>query len=449
MSSSRLHTPFHIFVALGFLVSILSTSLLYNRAEGVIATFAIVALVSLTFARAFIWNRQIAALFLIYILYACFTVFTGTNLLNHSFSDLSQAIEFASATVLTAVMGWVMLSYLERTNTNKYVFYIVVIFSVGIAFYSVLNDGRTYNLMGRYLTTLGYLPCMFSLLFLGTMSHSRKYDQYVAVVLNSCTLLIIVVGIGSRSQTVAILMAWIIAAILFTHPFKVKLKYFGIPIILCAVVLILNQSSLKSSVLKRFENILEMVSLSPIPKVAPIQTQQSVSAEKPKSAKRQGKQQGLVEVKTSNTAANKSKKPAKIEPLTSDDSVNIRISLLRAASSILRDGIWFGNGNAAETKIIQENVGKFANFHNQYVSFTIAGGLGYLLIGIGFILAPFLVLMKTGNSQAKKASIVLSAFLLTLMLFTSQYSLLGFQNIHLLYSLICFSVLTQKMDLTS
>ena len=119
MSSSRLHTPFHIFVALGFLVSILSTSLFYNRAEGVIATFAIVALVSLTFARAFIWNKQITALFLIYIFYACFTVFTGTDLLNHSFTDLSQAIEFASATVLTAVMGWVMLSYLERTNTNK------------------------------------------------------------------------------------------------------------------------------------------------------------------------------------------------------------------------------------------------------------------------------------------------------------------------------------------
>ncbi|UWQ95288.1 O-antigen ligase family protein [Rhodobacteraceae bacterium M385] len=95
-------------------------------------------------------------------------------------------------------------------------------------------------------------------------------------------------------------------------------------------------------------------------------------------------------------------------PPTLDASVSVRVALLQAGLDAAREALWFGNGMWAE-----ENAAapfNHTHVHNQYLSWTIWGGIVALVSGTLFVLAP-LVAGRNHNAGLRVDTIRLAIVL--------------------------------------
>ena len=104
---------------------------------------------------------------------------------------------------------------------------------------------------------------------------------------------------------------------------------------------------------------------------------------------------------------------------------------------------WYlGQGNKSEEEIVTKFVGEhFSTLHNLYLSYLLEGGILHLLIGLTFIIAPFVADQSATKLTLRRKHSCLIMFACSFMLFESHVQLIGFQNLYIMYSFLMFSML--------
>ena len=129
---------------------------------------------------------------------------------------------------------------------------------------------------------------------------------------------------------------------------------------------------------------------------------------------------------------------------TTDSSINTRLSLLTIGIQTAGSNFLFGAGNSAEGAVIKENVGNYANFHNQFISLIVQGGIFHLIAGICFIFAPLIVLFRSTHPSLRPVLVLPSIFWATLLPFTSYFNLTGMAHLHILFSWLLVALVSDS-----
>ena len=251
--------------------------------------------------------------------------------------------------------------------------------------------------------------CIFSLCFIGLLNPNNKAHFSAVVFFNTVTLFVASLGIASRAQTLALVISWLVGAFLLRYPLRVKLAYFLIPTLICTTYFYMNPKYYDKFFTKRFSAINEVVvNAAPITDTL------------------------LQDKKDSETTVKKSEK--KKTKQTSDNSINTRLSLLNIGIQTAGSNFLFGAGNSAEGAVIKENVGNYANFHNQFISLVVQGGIFHLISGICFLFAPLIVLFRSTHRSQRSVLVLPSIFWVTFLPFESYINLTGMAHLHILFS---------------
>ena len=383
--------------------SIFSSALLYNRAEAGILLFGIIGAVLSYNMPAFRQDKNGQIILVLQLIFAVSVLLTGYEILGRSLVGSSHTIEFFGSLTGFSLLGFFSYHFWKKTNGTRFVFPIFSILCVILLIYSMTYGGRVYDLTGRYVITLGLPLCIFSLTFLGLLKPEARLHVNGAIFFNTTTLFVVTLGIASRTQTIALLISWVCAAVVLKHPMRAKLAYFLIPALFCGAYFIANSQNFDGLVSKRFSSLYEMV---------------------------------FATTQIANISPDDSP--------TSDSSINTRLSLLKLGIDTSRENFFFGAGNLAEGQFIKEHVGNYANFHNQFLSFIVQGGIVHLIAGICYIIAPLIVTLGSADQIHRKAIILPSLFLVSLLPFTSYHNLGGMAHLHILFSWLIFALASEQ-----
>ena len=253
--SSRL---FNSSLAVLLIASIFSSALLYNRAEGGIILFAIFAAIISFNLPALRQDKKSQKILLLQLIFAASVLLTGYEIFGRTLVNPSRANELFGSLAGFSLLGLFSYHFLKQTNGTRFVFPIFGVLCAILLVYSMTYDGRVYDLTGRYVITLGLPLCIFSLTFLGTFDHKTKSQLNGVIFFNTVTLFVVALGIASRTHTLALFISWALAAIILRHPLRIKLAYFLIPILFSGAYLVANSEQFNDLVLKRFIALTEL-----------------------------------------------------------------------------------------------------------------------------------------------------------------------------------------------
>ena len=393
------------FTAVCFIISVMSFALLYNRAEGAIGLFAILGALMVFKMNSLLSDKPSQYMLLINCLFAVSALLTGFEVLGRTDVNQSAAIESFSAIIGFSVLGLFGYQLIQKTNAQRFVFPIFAILCIILLAYSFLQNGRVFDLTGRYVITLGLPLCFFSLLFLGTLDPLNNRQWFASLFFNFATISIVALGIGSRAQTIGVITAWFVSFILGKRPWLQKLLFLTVPIILCTAYFLNNPDKFSTVFTKRFGALTEIVLNTDIDKL--------------------------------NSYFEASSLPDEIN----DGSLKTRFKLLVVGAKSAMDAPWLGHGNAYENTQIAQNVGKFANFHNQYLSWITHGGIVHAMLGLGMLLNFIWVTLLIRSRHHIRSLLPLGSFFVIFILFESNYNIPSFQNIHIMFAWIALAMI--------
>ena len=389
-------------------LTLFASSLFYNRIEAPLAILILIAAILLR-RQLFTHFDKVKILLIVHTTYAISLLSNGINFGSRTYTSFDFGISNFATVMMVSFTGVLFYLITKLTNVRNYYTAIIFILATILFVYCNLNDGRTFDLTGRYVLTVGFLLTMLSLCYLATFNPSDKYGWIIASVINSFTLFVIFVGIESRAMFLSLLASWAIAILTLRHKIWQKLAYTLFPVVFCIGMIVANSNS--ESDLSRYNALYSLLKVM-------------------------GFELSLTE---------DLQETDKIQ----DNSISTRYLMLKVGLDNALPTWYLGQGNKAEKEILTKFVGeRFSTLHNLYLSYFLEGGILHLLIGLTFIIAPFVADQSATKLTLRRKHFCLIMFACSFMLFESHVQLIGFQNLYIMYSFLMFSMLEKTAPRT-
>lgn len=389
------------FATLAATLTLFASSLFYNRIEAPLAILILIAAILLR-RQLFTHFDKVKILLIVHTAYAISLLSNGISFGSREYTSFDVGISSFATVIMVSFTGVLFYLITKLTNVRNYYPAIIFILATILFVYCNLSDGRTFDLTGRYVLTVGLLLTMLSLCYLATFNPSDKYGWIIASVINSFTLFVVFVGIESRAMLLSLLASWAIAILTLRHKIWQKLAYTLVPVVFCIGMIVANSNS--ASDLSRYNALYSLLKVM-------------------------GFELSLTE---------ELQETDKIQ----DYSISTRYLMLKVGLENALPTWYLGQGNKSEEQILTKFVGEqFGHLHNLYLSYLLEGGILHLLIGLAFIIAPFVAGQSATILTLRRKHLCLIMFVCSFMMFESLMQLTGFQNLYIMYSFLMFSML--------
>lgn len=399
------HIPIALWTSSAALLTLLSSSLFYNRIEAPLAILILITAISQR-TEIFAYFIRIKFLLILQCIYAFSLLTNGMQIGTREFTSLADGFSNFGNVLTVSVLGALFATaiYVNRVTANFRI--LLLVFAAFLFLYCLLHGGRVYDLTGRYVLTVGFLLTLLSLCYLVRLDPADRFGWVVAMFINSFTLYVVFVGIESRAMTMSLLAAWFVTFFTLDQKFWQKLIYTIVPVLFCVLTIAISDQ--KANDIGRYNALYSLI------KVIGIEI----------------------------NAAKEIDADAEI----SDSSVSTRYLMLKVGVEKSSPTWPMGQGNLAEAEIVKTHIGEnFSTIHNLYLSFLIEGGILHLLIGFAFVIAPFCINPSGSKIEFKKDRLHLIIFSASFMMFESFVQLTGFQNLYIMYSYLIFALLTEPL----
>lgn len=394
------------FATLAATLTLFASSLFYNRIEAPLAILILIAAILLR-RQLFTHFDKVKILLIVHTAYAISLLSNGISFGSREYTSFDVGISSFATVIMVSFTGVLFYLITKLTNVRNYYPAIIFILATILFVYCNLNDGRTFDLTGRYVVTVGLLLTMLSLCYLATFNPSDKYGWIIASVINSFTLFVVFVGIESRAMLLSLLASWAIAILTLRHKIWQKLAYTLVPVVFCIGMIVANSNS--ASDLSRYNALYSLLKVM-------------------------GFELSLTE---------ELQETDKIQ----DNSISTRYLMLKVGLENALPTWYLGQGNKSEEQILTKFVGEqFGHLHNLYLSYLLEGGILHLLIGLAFIIAPFVAGQSATILTLRRKHLCLIMFVCSFMMFESLMQLTGFQNLYIMYSFLMFSMLEKTAN---
>jgi len=389
------------FATLAATLTLFASSLFYNRIEAPLAILILIAAILLR-RQLFTHFDKVKILLIVHTAYAISLLSNGISFGSREYTSFDVGISSFATVIMVSFTGVLFYLITKLTNVRNYYPAIIFILATILFVYCNLSDGRTFDLTGRYVLTVGLLLTMLSLCYLATFNPSDKYGWIIASVINSFTLFVVFVGIESRAMLLSLLASWAIAILTLRHKIWQKLAYTLVPVVFCIGMIVANSNS--ASDLSRYNALYSLLKVM-------------------------GFELSLTE---------ELQETDKIQ----DNSISTHYLMLKVGLENALPTWYLGQGNKSEEQILTKFVGEqFGHLHNLYLSYLLEGGILHLLIGLAFIIAPFVAGQSATILTLRRKHLCLIMFVCSFMMFESLMQLTGFQNLYIMYSFLMFSML--------
>ena len=389
------------FATLAATLTLFASSLFYNRIEAPLAILILIAAILLR-RQLFTHFDKVKILLIVHTAYAISLLSNGISFVSREYTSFDVGLSSFATVIMVSFTGVLFYLITKLTNVRNYYPAIIFILATILFVYCNLSDGRTFDLTGRYVLTVGLLLTMLSLCYLATFNPSDKYGWIIASVINSFTLFVVFVGIESRAMLLSLLASWAIAILTLRHKIWQKLAYTLVPVVFCIGMIVANSNS--ASDLSRYNALYSLLKVM-------------------------GFELSLTE---------ELQETDKIQ----DNSISTRYLMLKVGLENALPTWYLGQGNKSEEQILTKFVGEqFGHLHNLYLSYLLEGGILHLLIGLAFIIAPFVAGQSATILTLRRKHLCLIMFVCSFMMFESLMQLTGFQNLYIMYSFLMFSML--------
>lgn len=430
------------------MLSVISSSLFYNRVEGVV----VVALILFVFLAGFkslkaSMDKSVKELFLINVMFALSTLLTAFPIFQRDLTSIEDGFEYFFSIVGSSLVGGILYLGFMRYDLSKYLKCILIALGLLLCAYVVwymnINGGRVNDLSHRNVHNVGFLYSLLAITFLSTYPINSPRSFITALFVVFTCFFIVFYGIQSRALTLAFGLGLLTLAMRFT--LRYKLRYVGYILFSLITILAIFFHVMPEGRFQRYLSISSMLSttfndLSHMDSTM----ERSGSIDDQKQRLSEGKQKSLYSAEDlGDLAAAIDQKSAHIQ----DASLFLRYKMLIIGSRYALASVMSGHGNVAEKELVSKYIGEaHPHLHNQYLSYLVSGGILHLIFGLTFSFGALVVAVKN-NSQLNITLVApIFVFLLFLLFVGAHNQLLGFQTLYIYYSFILLGILNGNCD---
>jgi len=177
------------FATLAATLTLFASSLFYNRIEAPLAILILIAAILLR-RQLFTHFDKVKILLIVHTAYAISLLSNGISFGSREYTSFDVGISSFATVIMVSFTGVLFYLITKLTNVRNYYPAIIFILATILFVYCNLSDGRTFDLTGRYVLTVGLLLTMLSLCYLATFNPSDKYGWIIASVINSLRFLL-------------------------------------------------------------------------------------------------------------------------------------------------------------------------------------------------------------------------------------------------------------------
>ena len=424
-------------------LTVFSSSLFYNRIEGVL----VVTLLCFVFFTGFKsimagLDRSVIELLCINIIFAFSLVSTAVPIFARELTAFGQGIEYFVSVVGASILGCILYCGFVRFKLSQYLTVILVVWGALLSLYCVwylsAYGGRVYDILGRYVFDVGFPYTLFVVSYLATHQINSKHRMPLITFLICSSFFIVFYGIQSRALTIALLLSLSMLAIRYIAGIRPR-HVFSLFVALVSISSITFQL-ISDDRIQRYSSIMSMLSgtFSSIASVGDVNA--STGSSKIKTG---GFMEG--EVKYSNGEEDLLDLARALDEKTvnlQDGSLQLRYKMLMLGAEYVRDHALYGHGNLAEKEILSNYFKQsHPHLHNQYLSYLVAGGIVHLIFGIAFSFGMLFVAIRNFSHIKVMQIAPIFIFIAFLLFVGSHNQQLGFQNLYIFYTFILLGML--------
>jgi hypothetical protein len=397
------------FATLAATLTLFASSLFYNRIEAPLAILILIAAILLR-GQLFTHFDKVKILLIVHTVYAISMLSNGISFGSRAYTSFDAGISNFANVMMVSMLGAVFLSSYTTVRLDKKFAILLTTLALALFVYCASYEGRVYDLTGRYVYNVGFLLTILSLCQLARLQSDDRFNFFITILVNTCTLYVTFIGIESRAMTLSLICAWIFAFFSLKHKYWQKFLYIFVPIAFCVSAIIMAENKVNDlSRYAAFESLFQVL----------------------------GYELSLTD---------STQQPDQIN----DGSLSTRYQMLKIGIENSLKTWPLGQGNEAESKLLREHIGDgFSTLHNLYLSYLVVGGVLHLFAGLAFILAPMVISFSGISKSVLRNRLHLIIFMLSLMMFGSHVQLTGFQNLYIVYSYFLLACLNlQKQVVT-
>ena len=424
-------------------LTVFSSSLFYNRIEGVL----VVTLLCFVFFTGFKsimtgLDRSVIELLCINIIFAFSLVSTAVPIFARELTAFGQGIEYFVSVVGASILGCILYCGFVRFKLSQYLTVILVVWGALLSLYCVwylsAYGGRVYDILGRYVFDVGFPYTLFVVSYLATHQINSKHRMPLITFLICSSFFIVFYGIQSRALTIALLLSLSMLAIRYIAGIRPR-HVFSLFVALVSISSITFQL-ISDDRIQRYSSIMSMLSgtFSSIASVGDVNA--STGSSKIKTG---GFMEG--EVKYSNGEEDLLDLARALDEKTvnlQDGSLQLRYKMLMLGAEYVRDHALYGHGNLAEKELLSNYFKQsHPHLHNQYLSYLVAGGIVHLIFGIAFSFGMLFVAIRNFSHIKVMQIAPIFIFIAFLFFVGSHNQQLGFQNLYIFYTFILLGML--------
>lgn len=424
-------------------LTVFSSSLFYNRIEGVL----MVTLLCFVFFTGFKsimagLDRSVIELLCINIIFAFSLVSTAVPILTRELTAFGQGIEYFVSVVGASIMGCILYYGFMKFKLSQYLTVILVVWGTLLSLYCVwylsAYGGRVFDTLGRYVHNVGFPYTLFVVSYLATHQINSKHRIPLTVFLIGSSFFIVFYGIQSRALTIALLLSLSVLAIRYIASIRLKHIVFLFVALVCISAITFQLMS--DDRIQRYSSIMSMLSGT----FSSIASMGDVNASTGSSQIKTG---GFLEgeVKYSNGEEDLSDLARALDEKIvnlQDGSLQLRYKMLMLGAEYVRDHALYGRGNLAEKEILSKYFKQsHPHLHNQYLSYLVAGGIVHLVFGIAFSFGMLFVAIRNSSYINVMQIAPIFIFIAFLLFVGSHNQQLGFQNLYIFYTFILLGML--------
>ena len=436
-------------VCIAAILIVFSSSLFYNRIEGILALTILVYILLVGYKRVVLGlDRSVIELFLINVSFALSVLLTAFPILGRKLTSTESGIEYFLSIIGSSILGCILYSAYMSFRLKKYLPIILVVWGVLLSVYCVwyLNEygGRVHDVVGRYVHDVGFPYTLFVLAYLSTYPSNSKHRLYISAFLIFSSFFVTFYGIQSRALTIALMLALSTLALRFFVRVQLRqIVYLFLSVVIVSTLFVYLASSDRN---ERYIAIWELLSNT----VSDLGSLTSNSESDPSNDDLKNEifvVGDRIDTSSANELLRLSEAIDEGSEHIEDVSLQLRYKMLIIGVKYSLQSVLFGHGNASEKALLNEYIGKgHPHLHNQYLSFLVSGGIIHLIFGLLFSFGCMVVLVKNAAHTKIMQILPIIIFMAFLLLVGSHNQLLGFQNLYIYYSFILLGIFNSKHE---
>lgn len=424
-------------------VTVFSSSLFYNRIEGVL----VITLLCFVFFFGFKsimtgLDRSVIELLCINIIYAFSLVSTAVPIFARELTVFGQGIEYFVSVVGVSILGCILYCGFVRFKLSQYLTVILVVWGALLSLYCVwylsAYGGRVYDILGRYVFDVGFPYTLFVVSYLATHQINSKHRIPLIVFLIGSSFFIVFYGIQSRALTIALLLS--LSALAIRYIADIRTRHVVSLFVALVSISAITFQLISDDRIQRYSSIMYMLSDTLSSKASVDNLNASHGSSKTKTSEfLEG------EIKYSNGDEDLSDLARAVDEKTEnlqDGSLQLRSKMLMLGAEYVRDHALYGHGNLAEKELLSKYFKQsHPHLHNQYLSYLVAGGIVHLIFGIAFSFGMLFVAIRNFSHIKVMQIAPIFIFIAFLLFVGSHNQQLGFQNLYIFYTFILLGML--------